>query len=137
MYFMQRSSSSSKLDISFCVYLLSYAGFVAYTSQWLMMKIETDERKPHPFFIHGKLVKDSITCNPSEESFETIDPEIHTLTDIRKYVFVESFSLVVSAVSGIKRRSTTESSGCRILMHVLSFCVIRRCCDSPRWSPTS
>lgn len=83
MYFLARSPSSPKLDISFCVYLLSYAGFVAYTSQWLMKKIETDERKPHPFFIHGKLVKDSITCNPSDESFETIDPEIHTLTDIR------------------------------------------------------
>ena len=130
MYFLARSPSSPKLDISFCVYLLSYAGFVAYTSQWLMKKIETDERKPHPFFIHCKLVKDSITCNPSDESFETIDPEIHTLTDIRKYVFVVAFFLVVSPVSGARRRSTTESSGCRILMHVLSLFVTRRCCDS-------
>ena len=82
--------SPLRANLPYCVYLISFTGFVSYLSQWMTYKIECDDRKPHPFLFKGKFVKDSITCNPEEQCFETIDPKIHTLTDIRKSVHLAS-----------------------------------------------
>lgn len=76
--------SPLRTNVYFCVYLISFTGFVSYLSQWIIYKIERDDRNPHPLLLKGKLVKDSVTCNPKEQCFETIDTDIHTLTDIRK-----------------------------------------------------
>lgn len=71
-------------DFSYSVYLLSFAIFLLYFYRWVEDTVRENERKPRPLYIRGKQISESVTCNPQEEEFETIDKSIRTITDIRK-----------------------------------------------------
>lgn len=70
-------------DFSYSVYLLSFAIFLLYFYRWVEDTVRENERKPRPLYIRGKQISESVTCNPQEEEFETIDKSIRTITDIR------------------------------------------------------
>lgn len=86
-----------KVDVPFAIYFITFTGFACYFVYWVEKKIKRDERQPHPLILHGTLIKESVTCNPNSEDFETVDPSIRTITDIRKYCLC--FWLITSLFS--------------------------------------
>ena len=78
---------SPKVNVPFAIYLITFTGFVLYFLYWIEERIKHDERQPHPLIVNGVLIKESVTCNPGSEDFETMDPSIRTIADICKYVF--------------------------------------------------
>ena len=73
------------MDVHFAIYLITFTGFVLYIIHWVEKRIKEDECRPHALIVNGVCVKESVTCNPDFTEFETIDPSIRTITDIRKY----------------------------------------------------
>ena len=71
-------------NFSYWVSLVSFVIFLLYLYRWIECTLKENEKKPHPLYIHGKQISESVTCNPEEEEFETIDKSIRTITDIRK-----------------------------------------------------
>ena len=73
-----------KVDVGYSVYFVTFMGFCAYFVHWFKRKVEEDCKQPPPLFLKGKKISKSVTCNPDEVDFETINPKVHTVTDLRK-----------------------------------------------------
>ena len=83
--FSLNSLLNHKVNVTFAIYFITFTGFACYFVYWVEKRIKRDARQPHPLILHGTLIKESVTCNPNSEDFETVDPSIRTITDIRKY----------------------------------------------------
>ncbi|KAK8812648.1 hypothetical protein WA538_004509 [Blastocystis sp. DL] len=75
--------TGAKLDIRYSVYLVSFSLFVVYFLRYIRHLVVRNERKPHPLFIDGKVITESVSCNPDGREFYSIDQSVSTITDIR------------------------------------------------------
>lgn len=82
--FSLKNITSPKGDISYSVFLVTFAIFIMYFEKWVEEKMKKKEEIPHSVTLHGKEISESASCNPLEEDFTTIDDSIRTITDIRK-----------------------------------------------------
>ena len=82
--FSLKGLMNPKGDISYSVFLISFSIFIVYFEKWVEEKLKETDKQPHSITHHGKEINDSVTCNPLEEDFTTIEESIRTITDIRK-----------------------------------------------------
>lgn len=68
----------------YSIYFITFSGFCIYVTHWFMQKRKESCKQPHPLYVKGKLISHSVTCNPNNGEFETLDSNVHTVTDIRK-----------------------------------------------------
>ena len=106
---------SPKVSVPFAIYLITFTGFALYFLYWIEERIKHDERQPHPLIVNGVLIKESVTCNPGSEDFETMDPSIRTIADICKYVFF-SWLFILAYFHHMERKKLyiMESNGFHI-----------------------
>lgn len=103
--------TGAKLDIRYSVYLVSFSLFVVYFLRYIRHLVVRNERKPHPLFIDGKVITESVSCNPDGREFYSIDQSVSTITDIRKLSFLSLLIVAAFPNSVIGAHSFLVESG--------------------------
>ena len=103
--------TGAKLDIRYSVYLVSFSLFVVYFLRYIRNLVVRNERRPHPLFIDGKVISESVSCNPDGKEFFSIDQSVSTITDIRKLFLLSLFILAAFPSSVIGALSFPVESG--------------------------
>ena len=100
-----------KLDVRYSVYLVSFSLFVVYFLRYIRHLVARNERRPHPLFVDGKAITESVSCNPDGKEFYSIDKSVCTITDIRKLLCHGLFIVVIFPSSVIEALSFPVESG--------------------------
>lgn len=96
--------SFSYTHLDYAVYIVSFAGFLAYVLRWFRPKCAAPSPKE-------ETVRHCITCRPEGPMTDSIDSDIQTLADVRKWVVWFPFHVVSVYATETRLLSISIRSG--------------------------